>query len=63
MALIERLVQPLDRQLAAVNLTFSPNRKTVTVDPKPTSGMAPLIKTVGRKTAANHCCRILRFLR
>ena len=37
LALIERFVHPLDRQLAGVKLTLSPNRRTVTVDPKPTS--------------------------
>jgi hypothetical protein len=38
LALVERFVQSLDRQLAGVKLTLSPNRRTVTVDPNPTSG-------------------------
>jgi hypothetical protein len=33
LALIERFMQLLDRQLAGVKLTLSPNRRTVTVDP------------------------------
>jgi len=36
LALIERFVHPLDRQLAGVKLTLSPNRNTVTADPKAT---------------------------
>jgi hypothetical protein len=36
LALIERFVHPLDRQLAGVKLTLSPNRNTVTADPQRT---------------------------
>ena len=47
MALIERFVHPLDRQLAGVKLTLSPNRNTVTADPKATSGALVVNATRG----------------